>query len=128
MAKENVLPDDRRPSIWIMLAALNGVAAVAAGAFGAHAVPAGSKAAAWLATGSQYQLGHALAMLLAVLLLKTTAVPALFQAGILCFSGALYAMALGGPAILGAVAPVGGLCLLAGWAWFAVAARQRGAI
>ena len=36
-------------------------------------------------------------------------------AGILLFSGSLYAMALTGVRILGAVTPVGGLALLAGW-------------
>jgi uncharacterized membrane protein YgdD (TMEM256/DUF423 family) len=35
--------------------------------------------------------------------------------GVLIFSGTLYAMALGGPRVLGAITPLGGLCLIAGW-------------
>ncbi|HEY0435744.1 MAG TPA: DUF423 domain-containing protein, partial [Phenylobacterium sp.] len=49
--------------------------------------------------------------------------PAFFLAGVLLFSGSLYAMALGAPRWLGAVTPVGGLGFLAGWAVLAWAAR-----
>ena len=41
---------------------------------------------------------------------------ALFTLGVLIFSGTLYAMVLGGPRMLGAVTPLGGLCLMSGWA------------
>jgi uncharacterized membrane protein YgdD (TMEM256/DUF423 family) len=122
------LRDLRRRSIWTAAAAVNGFVAVAAGAFGAHAMGPGTREAAWLATASQYQITHALGMLAAILLVDAVAVPILFQVGIVCFAGALYAMALGGPTILGALAPIGGTCLLAGWVWFAVAAWRRGAI
>jgi uncharacterized membrane protein YgdD (TMEM256/DUF423 family) len=47
-----------------------------------------------------------------------------FLAGIAIFSGTLYAMALGAPRVLGAVTPVGGLLLLAGWLALAFAARS----
>jgi uncharacterized membrane protein YgdD (TMEM256/DUF423 family) len=50
--------------------------------------------------------------------------PAFFLAGVVLFSGSLYAMALGAPRGLGAVTPIGGLCFLAGWAVLAWAARD----
>jgi uncharacterized membrane protein YgdD (TMEM256/DUF423 family) len=50
--------------------------------------------------------------------------PAFFLAGIVLFSGSLYAMALGAPRWLGAVTPIGGLCFLAGWAALGWAARD----
>ena len=45
---------------------------------------------------------------------------ALFTAGMLIFSGTLYAMTLGGPRFLGAITPLGGLCLLGAWATVAL--------
>jgi uncharacterized membrane protein YgdD (TMEM256/DUF423 family) len=63
---------------------------------------------------------HALA--LAVVALLVTRLPQArfagmaFVIGTLLFSGSLYAMALGGPRVLGAVTPFGGLGFLAGWA------------
>jgi len=46
----------------------------------------------------------------------------LFTAGIVLFSGSLYALALTGVTVLGAITPLGGLALLAGWACFIIAA------
>jgi uncharacterized membrane protein YgdD (TMEM256/DUF423 family) len=102
---------------WIaILAALSGALAVGAGAFGAHG--ATGQAADWLKTGGQYQLIHAVAALLA---LKMAAKgPAwCFVIGGLIFAGALYLMALGAPRWLGAITPLGGLALIAGWLWLA---------
>jgi uncharacterized membrane protein YgdD (TMEM256/DUF423 family) len=48
-----------------------------------------------------------------------------FTAGIGVFSGTLYAMALGGPRMLGAITPLGGLCLIAGWGLIALHAYTR---
>jgi uncharacterized membrane protein YgdD (TMEM256/DUF423 family) len=48
--------------------------------------------------------------------------PAFFHSGIVFFCGSLYAMALGGPSILGAVTPIGGVLFLIGWAVLAWAA------
>ena len=45
----------------------------------------------------------------------------LFIAGIIFFSGSLYLLSLSGIKILGAVAPIGGVCFLAGWACLAIA-------
>ena len=43
----------------------------------------------------------------------------LLQAGIVIFSGSLYAMALGAPRWFGAITPIGGLAFIAGWLWLA---------
>ena len=118
---------DRR--LWIRLAALSGLIAVAAGAFAAHGVSA-PDAKDWLRTGASYEALHALAVLAVAALFPAGArragwPPALFLLGSLLFSGSLYAMALGGPRWLGAVTPLGGLLFLAGWATLAWAAGER---
>ncbi|MBN2971530.1 DUF423 domain-containing protein [Roseomonas aeriglobus] len=100
-----------------ILAALSGALAVAAGAFGAHGA-ADAKAAEWLRTGGQYQLIHAVAALVA-LRLDAKGPAALFVAGGAIFAVTLYAMALGAPRWLGAVTPIGGALLIAGWLWLA---------
>jgi uncharacterized membrane protein YgdD (TMEM256/DUF423 family) len=46
----------------------------------------------------------------------------LFTGGIVVFSGSLYALALSGVTILGAVTPIGGLAFLGGWACLVLAA------
>jgi uncharacterized membrane protein YgdD (TMEM256/DUF423 family) len=106
--------------IWLALAALNGLMGVAAGAFGAHAV-SDPQAKEWLRTGAQYQLIHAAAGLACYGLLKLALGPAswagwLFGVGGLVFGGSLYLMAMTGVRILGAVTPIGGLCMIVGWA------------
>ena len=50
--------------------------------------------------------------------------PGFFLAGIVVFSGSLYAMAAGGPSILGAITPIGGVLFLIGWAMLAWAGLQ----
>ena len=99
---------------------------MAAGAFGAHGVT-DPVAKGWLETGGHYQLIHALAAIACVLAVRqgvgSLASAWLFLAGALIFSGTLYLMALGAPRILGAITPVGGLLLLAGWAWLAWSAQ-----
>ena len=104
--------------------------AVALGAFGAHALQSriGADALGWWHTAVEYQMWHALAVLaLGLSGLRWTRLPAwLFAAGSVVFSGTLYAMALGAPRWLGAVTPLGGLAMIAGWAVLAVrAARLR---
>lgn len=106
------------------LAALSGALAVAAGAFGAHG--AEGQAAEWLRTGGQYQLVHAVAALVAVRMGARG--PAwCFIAGGAVFAATLYLMALGLPRWLGAVTPIGGALLIAGWLWLALVQwRARG--
>jgi uncharacterized membrane protein YgdD (TMEM256/DUF423 family) len=112
--------------IMLALAALSGLMAVAAGAFGAHGV-ADPQARGWLETGGHYQLVHALAVFAAFVLWRQGARDArlaawLFLAGGFIFSGTLYLMAAGAPRWLGAVTPVGGVLMIAGWALLAWAA------
>ncbi|MBS0503793.1 MAG: DUF423 domain-containing protein [Proteobacteria bacterium] len=94
------------------LAALSAAIAIGAGAFGAHALT--GKEADWLRTGGFYQLIHAVA----VLALARQASPAaswMLLGGATLFAATLYAMALGAPRVLGAVTPVGGALMIAGW-------------
>ncbi len=108
--------------IAMVLVALSGALAVAAGAFGAHG--ASGEAAEWLKTGGHYQLVHAVAALVAVQM-QAKGPAWLFVAGSALFAGTLYLMALGLPRWLGAVTPLGGAALIAGWLWLAWAARGR---
>lgn len=115
----------------MVVAALAGLSAVAAGAFGAHGLRARvapEQVASWQ-TAAHYQLLHA-AVLLALASLADTGralgpAPWLFTAGMLLFSGSIYVLVLGGPRWLGPVTPLGGLCLMAGWASLLWIARGR---
>jgi uncharacterized membrane protein YgdD (TMEM256/DUF423 family) len=104
-----------------IFAALAGAVAVAAGAFGAHG--AEGKAAEWLRTGGEYQLIHAVAGLVAARM-GVDGPGWLFVAGGAVFAGSLYLMALGAPRWLGAVTPIGGALLIAGWLWLAWAGMR----
>jgi len=98
--------------------------AVAAGAFGAHALRdrLAPDMLAIFETGVRYQMYHALALLAVawatVRWPESSAVLAgwCFVAGIVIFSGSLYVLALTGVRWLGAITPLGGLAFLAGWA------------
>ena len=114
-------------------AGISGFLAVAAGAFGAHALKARLDPAmlAVFETGVRYHLIHSLAMLAAAWAVDRTgrklAATAgwLFLAGTVVFSGSLYGLALSGIGVLGAITPLGGLCFLAGWACLAAALAKR---
>lgn len=103
----------------IGLAGLSGAMAVAAGAFGAHG--ASGKAADWLQTGGTYQLIHAAAAVAVIAMLRDSGrAPALtLLLGALIFAGTLYGMALGAPRWFGAITPIGGAAMIAGWLWIA---------
>ncbi|RYY25259.1 MAG: DUF423 domain-containing protein [Sphingomonadales bacterium] len=105
-----------------VLAALSGALAVAAGAFGAHGVQ--GQAVEWLKTGGQYQLIHAVAALVAIRMGERVS-PWLFVVGGAVFAGTLYAMALGAPRWFGAITPLGGVALIAGWLCLAWTAARR---
>lgn len=97
--------------------------AVAAGAFGAHALRTRltPELLAAFETGARYHMYHALALLLVAWAAGRWPVPPvraagwLFVAGTVLFSGSLYLLALTGARWLGAVTPLGGLAFLAGW-------------
>jgi len=103
------------------------------GAFGAHALKARLPAellTLW-STGVQYHLWHALGMILIGLAAAVVAdgiwlraAGLLLLVGIVLFSGSLYALALGAPKWLGAVAPLGGAAFILGWLALAVAAAR----
>ncbi|SRR6266496_2060799 len=105
--------------------------AVAAGAFGAHALKPklAADAMAVYQTAVQYHFWHALGLLaVAILMLHKPDSNALVTAawllvaGLLLFSGSLYALALTGIRGFGYATPVGGVALLAAWATLAWAA------
>ena len=116
-------------------AAMSGGAAVLLGAFGAHGLKSRGGDAAALATWStsaQYHLVHAAALGLAALSRGRGAAGglpcALLASGTALFSGSLYLLVLTGQKSLGAITPIGGLLLTAGWvalAWEAPAALSR---
>lgn len=101
--------------------------AVALGAFGAHALKAALQSSGMLEVWNKavlYHFLHGIALLaLALHGVGNRATCFLFVAGILLFSGSLYAMALTNIRWLGAITPLGGLCFLAGWAWLVIAPR-----
>ncbi len=113
--------------------AAGGLAALAAlvlGAFGAHALKSRLSAemlAVWH-TGVEYHVYHALGLLAVGLVATQLPESALLKwsgwlmlAGIVLFSGSLYALALSGERWLGAITPIGGLGFLAAWAFFVAA-------
>jgi uncharacterized membrane protein YgdD (TMEM256/DUF423 family) len=124
--------------VFLTLGALSGFVAVAAGAFGAHALRARltPDLLAVFETGARYQMYHALALLaVALLALPAADTPSetwvraagwCFVAGTVVFSGSLYVLALTGTRWLGAVTPLGGVAFLAGWLCLALAARRLG--
>jgi uncharacterized membrane protein YgdD (TMEM256/DUF423 family) len=114
-----------------LLGALCAFLAVAAGAFGTHALrdTLSQESLTIFETAARYQMYHALALLAVACVASRwpgSAVQAagwLFAAGIVVFSGSLYLLALTSTRWLGAVTPLGGLALLAGWlalAWAVV--------
>jgi uncharacterized membrane protein YgdD (TMEM256/DUF423 family) len=110
----------------LFLAGLSGLSAVAIGAFAAHGMD-DAQARAWLQTGGQYQLLHAAAVFACFTVWRAgggrgAQIAAwLFLAGALIFSGSLYLLAATGVRALGAVTPIGGVLLMAGWATLASA-------
>lgn len=113
--------------LFFTLGSLLAFLGVALGAFGAHALKSrvGADLLATFEVGVRYQMYHALA-LLAVAGAATrwpgplvTASGWLFVVGIVIFSGSLYVLSLSGIRWLGAITPLGGLALLAGWACLA---------
>ncbi|HTN49893.1 MAG TPA: DUF423 domain-containing protein [Burkholderiaceae bacterium] len=119
--------------VYFMLGALFALLAVAAGAFGAHALRGvlAVDLAAVFETAVRYQLMHALALLATAWACDrwpgtaTTAAGALFIAGIVLFSGSLYLLALTGLRALGTITPFGGGAFIAGWGCLAWAAWRR---
>lgn len=106
-----------------LLAALG----VALGAFGAHALRTSLDPGllANFETGVRYQMYAALALLVLGTQPAQRRAPALLLAGAVIFSGTLYVLALTGQRWLGAVTPIGGVLLVAGFVLAALDARRR---
>lgn len=109
------------------IGAVLGGLAVAAGAFGAHALKdrLGPDALATFEVAVRYHALHALAVVAVSLAARGPRGPfraagIAFLAGIVLFSGSLYALGLGAPRGVGAITPVGGVLFLAGWVLTAV--------
>ncbi|MCH7521120.1 MAG: DUF423 domain-containing protein [Candidatus Marinimicrobia bacterium] len=121
---------------WMAIGALFAFLGVALGAFGAHALRTRitPRDLEIFDVAVRYQLTHALALLITGLILwwrgldvsrLLVITPWLFTAGIILFSGSLYALVLTGKRWLGAVTPLGGVLFLAGWLLLAVALWQK---
>jgi uncharacterized membrane protein YgdD (TMEM256/DUF423 family) len=114
---------------WLSVAAVNGAVAVMAGAFAVHALKATLPVAMLevFRVGAQYHLTHALALGLAAVVPGVWAKRAawLFFAGIVLFSGSLYALALTRIHAIGMATPFGGLAFILGWFALAIAGWKR---
>jgi uncharacterized membrane protein YgdD (TMEM256/DUF423 family) len=122
--------------LWLFLAALNGLLAVAAGAYGSHALAVTESAHRDVfMTAVQYHMWHALALFAVAWLAQRPEAPGAaavrvagwaFTGGIVLFSGTLYALGLTGSVPVPGAAPAGGLSFFVGWAaliWVAVARK-----
>jgi uncharacterized membrane protein YgdD (TMEM256/DUF423 family) len=116
-------------STWLATGAVLGALGVALGAFAAHGLKGrlGPDMLAVFETAVRYHLVHALAIVAVSWVSErwggsaSAAAGWLFLAGIVIFSGSLYLMVLTGARWLGAITPIGGLALIAGWCALAIA-------
>lgn len=110
-----------RAGSWPLVAtgAVLAATAVALGAFGAHALKGrlDAEALGWWQTAVQYLLPHAIAVVALGLSGRSSVrlSGGLIATGAAIFSASLFAMALGAPRWFGAITPVGGAAMLAGW-------------
>jgi uncharacterized membrane protein YgdD (TMEM256/DUF423 family) len=123
----------RTPGRFIALGAASAAAAVAMGAFGAHALKArlAPDLLAIFHTAFQYHLAHSLGLVLVGLAgfhwpdsrwLRASGW--LMLGGVVLFSGSLYALSLTGARAFGAITPIGGMAFIAAWVLLAVAVRS----
>lgn len=124
---------------FVTTGALLGAVAVALGAFGAHGLKkvVSAETVQTFQTGVQYQMYHALALLLTGLLYeKCLPKPAriagvLFIIGVIVFSGSLYLLTAGRAAETnsldkaGIITPIGGLAFISGWLFLFFAAVKK---
>ena len=116
--------------LWLGLGAALAALSVITGAFAAHGLKdrlSADDLDTW-ETAARYHMLHALALLAVAYAAGrwggglTTAAGWLFVAGVVLFSGSLYALSLSGVRVLGAITPFGGLCFIIGWILVAVVA------
>lgn len=122
---------------FLIAGAVNAALAVALGAFGAHALKdkLSERYLAIWDTAVQYQMFHALGLLAVGILMSSSLIgPSsqltwagyLLLAGIIIFSGSLYALSLSGVGVLGAITPIGGVAFIVGWILFIAAVLKFG--
>jgi uncharacterized membrane protein YgdD (TMEM256/DUF423 family) len=116
--------------LFLVLGSLLGALSVMIGAFGAHALKkllTDNGRMDVFETAVKYQFYHAFALLITGLLLFRVQHKLFdyagisFIAGMLIFSGSLYILCITNVKWWGAVTPIGGLCMIAGWILLAVA-------
>lgn len=109
------------------LPAAVGASGVMLAAFGAHGLKkvgiAEDLLGTWEVAGRHHLLHAVVLLVLATLGPAFRRSRALIAAGVLVFSGSLYVLVLSGVRALGAVTPLGGLLLIAGWTCVALDAR-----
>jgi len=115
-------------------AGISGLISVVAGAFGAHALRGklDDRLMHAFETAVSYQISHSLILIVCCLLLEQWGrhwameyAAYAFAAGIVLFSGSLYLIALVDARWLGPVTPLGGLCLILGWAMLSIGIWQH---
>jgi len=120
--------------LFITLGAINGLLAVALGAFAAHGLKARLDAPmlAVFQTGVHYHMTHALALVLIGIIAQALPTSKTLQragwallTGIALFCGSLYLLAVSGLTWLGAITPLGGMAFLIGWGLLAWAAWRE---
>ncbi|MBL4856389.1 MAG: DUF423 domain-containing protein [Idiomarina sp.] len=121
--------------IFLIVAAILGGTGVMLGAFASHGLKSKLSESLLSAfeTGVTYQFYHALALFVLALWLKQSqsvwfvASGYLWLAGVVLFSGSLYALALTGVKWFGPITPIGGVLFIAGWVCLLVGAIKLGA-
>jgi len=118
---------------FLTASAVSGFLSVALGAFAAHGLKnkLDEYSLGVFHKGVEYQFYHTFALaLVGMLLLRTelktlTASGYAFMFGTVVFSGSLYILAFSGQKFWGAITPIGGLSLLAGWVFLTIAVATR---
>jgi uncharacterized membrane protein YgdD (TMEM256/DUF423 family) len=120
---------------WTAIASVFLLLAVALGAFGAHGLKdrLSEYSLSVYEKAVFYHFIHALGLLIVGLLAKTQTISVtgsnrvgwLLSIGIVIFSGSLYALAISGVRVLGAITPIGGIAFIAAWAMLAFAAVTK---
>ncbi len=114
---------------FLKIAAITGLLSVVLGAFAAHSLKnmVSNHAIATFETAVRYQFYHVFALLAVGILCKDFSGKTMlwagrfFIAGIILFSGSLYALAFVQAAVrpgynwIGAITPFGGVCFITGW-------------
>ncbi len=117
--------------LFLLLGSISSALAVILGAFGAHGLRGriSPEMLAIYQTGIQYHFYHSLGLLIVAFAASHSGDSSLVRwagwcmlAGILLFSGSLYALSLSGIRTLGAITPFGGVAFILGWVLLAAAA------